>query len=430
MKTLMNDLGPSKVSMQAEGILERLDSFMIEIQKLHKEVERLQGIKDLAQIHLNQYKQDYELLHNAYKNANYFVNKIDMKVLFYGQQSQPKKDMEKKEVFKASEIAIEPTDFQVISSYQHFQNKNVNLVFRYNHESKITSLAISNAGDCLAFCDRTKLITLTISSNPTSKVFNFPQEEPIEDYSRCIAFSKDDAYIAASYNGKKICIFDAKTKEIKKQITKHTLDVSVIIFTRDGKYMISAGQDGLINCWSYPNFEHIASLSNQIDPNKSHPITGLCEGIDGKSILVSYIFGAIAVVDVPNMTSKEVFQTFSSKLMGIYASPIFGLYASLSNSTVNIEHITDGIDVINTLKGHNNTILSGSFSNEDTVFVSGSRDESIIMWDIMNTQNPKLAEIKMHHNTIFSIAHSPNSRGFASCGADGYVCYWKYNLPN
>ncbi|EAX94850.1 hypothetical protein TVAG_049190 [Trichomonas vaginalis G3] len=423
--TITSDLGPSKATIQAEKMLEQVENFVAAISKLQQEVERLQGMKDLAQIHLNQYKKDYELLHNAYKNANTFVNQIDNSSPNFSLINPKKPDSDKADSTKNGGSPAEPT---ILTPYPQYQNC-ITLDFNYQHDSKITCLAISNSGEFLAFIASENVLLIDIPEKVVVKTFPLPQDEPIRGDSRCIAFSRDDQMIAVSYNDNYIAIFDANTGDVKKKLRMHTKDVSSLLFTRDGKYMISSGQDGYIYSYSYPNFEVISSLSNQIDSKKPHPITGVCEDNDGKTLYISYVIGAISIVEYPSLVSKMIFQTHSDKLMGIYLDKNEGLIATLMNTAIKIIRITDNIDPMNSLQGHQKVIISGTFAPNDPIFISGSKDESIIMWDYKNKQNPKIAEIKYHQNTVFAVAHSPSAHEFATCDANGLVCYWKYDFP-
>ena len=58
--------------------------------------------------------------------------------------------------------------------------------------------------------------------------------------------------------------------------------------------------------------------------------------------------------------------------------------------------------------------------------LSGSKNETIQLW---NRETGKLqCTIYAHQNTIFGLDHHPTDNAFVTCGGDGYVCYWEYEL--
>src|SRR5687767_10110800 len=73
-------------------------------------------------------------------------------------------------------------------------------------------------------------------------------------------------------------------------------------------------------------------------------------------------------------------------------------------------------------KGHGGSIMSLSFSPDDTKLASSSRDDNIHIWDLKTGQ----LEHKMtgHTGDVYCVAYSPDGKLFGSGSADKSVKIW------
>ena len=462
MYSMQNDLSFSNYSQKAENMLDEITTYANSITKLRAEVQRLESVRSLAVVHLNQYKQDYELLHTAYKSALDWIqrNSSRKKSVFLGQQTvmqvppndifsaqasaptsiiheSPKRsDKNGRQKIKqaldltsvqqlAPTIQRENIDFQIVK-----KNPSVNMKCElkacFNTKRTITGLDMTKDNRYIAFSDGNSLDIIDTFLDYHVESFNFPRDDSDEGSARTVKFSPDGNYVASSFHGNNICVFKMPTGEIVKTFKKHTKDVSSIIFTRDKKMMISAGQDGNINAWSYPDFQLITSVTHQAEDGVM-VISGIAEYADGKSLIVTYINGSIAIVDLPSLQVRTRQQTDSSLILGVGVSGFDNMIATCSNPNVVLWSMNDGMKLANQLIGHSDMVLCISFSNKDTIVVTGSKDEKIIVWNYSLPQ-PELFEIITGNNTLFDICHSAISNQFVTCTAGGFVCLWEYGM--
>ena len=80
------------------------------------------------------------------------------------------------------------------------------------------------------------------------------------------------------------------------------------------------------------------------------------------------------------------------------------------------------------VEGHTSTVWSLAFKPNSYVLASGSRDETIRLWDVGDRDNLRhVRTLRGHTGTVYSVAWSPDGRTLASASADGTVRLWNPN---
>ena len=74
------------------------------------------------------------------------------------------------------------------------------------------------------------------------------------------------------------------------------------------------------------------------------------------------------------------------------------------------------------LDGHEDRIYSVAFSPDGKTLASGSRDDTVILWDVSSGKQIEILE--GHERRIYSVAFSPDGRTLASGSGDGTVILW------
>jgi Trypsin-like peptidase domain/WD domain, G-beta repeat len=76
-----------------------------------------------------------------------------------------------------------------------------------------------------------------------------------------------------------------------------------------------------------------------------------------------------------------------------------------------------------TLTGHSDYVFSVAFSPDGRTLASGSRDNTIKLWDVPSQR--QIATLTGHSNYVFSVAFSPDGQTLASGSADKTIKLWK-----
>ncbi len=167
----------------------------------------------------------------------------------------------------------------------------------------------------------------------------------------------------------------------------HSSKINEIMFTPDGKTLISVAEDKTIRLWDVETGELLNTLRHQIGA-----------GRDGISIA-----GALA----PDGKILAVGGIFEKDETG---PPVF------------LFHVESG-EVAGVLKGHSDTVNSLDFSQDDKWLASGSNTE-INIWDITTLPSQPVLVLKSS-SIVFDLKFSPDARMLVSGHVDGSIRIWE-----
>ena len=106
--------------------------------------------------------------------------------------------------------------------------------------------------EALAFSSNSTL--LAVGSNQKIRLLGSSKQPPLKDAPRgvkSLAFSPDDTVLLAGLRNGSIELFDMITGERITTLNGHTATVETLVFSSDGKMLISTGQDGTILLWNW-----------------------------------------------------------------------------------------------------------------------------------------------------------------------------------
>jgi len=96
---------------------------------------------------------------------------------------------------------------------------------------------------------------------------------------------------------------------------------------------------------------------------------------------------------------------------------------AISTDREQIKEMTHEINLIQTLKGHNDIIRSIAWSPDGKFLASGSYDNIIKLWDLSNGE--QIRTFRGHTERVLSIDFSPNSKNLISGSKDKTIKLWK-----
>jgi WD40 repeat protein len=90
---------------------------------------------------------------------------------------------------------------------------------------------------------------------------------------------------------------------------------------------------------------------------------------------------------------------------------------------------TDWPSISNILEGHTDSVLSVAFSSDGKYIVSGSRDNTICIWDA-EKGNIVSGPFEGHTYSVWSVAFSPDGKYIVSGSDDNTICIWDAEKGN
>lgn len=169
---------------------------------------------------------------------------------------------------------------------------------------------------------------------------------------------------------------------------EHKAIVNGLTFTPDGKYLVSAGNDKVVRVWDTSTGKTIRTLRGQISLGQDGEIYALALSPDGKLLATGGLLTG---------TSEE-------------------------KMAIRLYDFESG-ELITLLKGHQNTIQSLAFSADNNFLISGSTDQSAIIWDIEAKQ--KLHVLNGHTGYINAVAFTSDSKRVITAGNDKTMRFWQ-----
>lgn len=227
--------------------------------------------------------------------------------------------------------------------------------------------------------------------------------------SSALAITRDGAYIAAGIN-EKIYLWQTSSGNLLTIINRHYQKVVLLKFTPDGRYFVSAAEDGMVMVWmlatvsAHPEVDLVMQTSaGQHDPvyifsDHSLPITDMCiskTGLHGRLFTVSSdrtckIYDLACgemllnlVFDVP-LSSIALDVLELNIFVGTTEGKIY--QQSLTNPPRNRDLLVNTDTNCPTFPFHSDAVTCLSVSLDGETLMSGSHDEHVVLWHIPSRQ--------------------------------------------
>jgi hypothetical protein len=192
-----------------------------------------------------------------------------------------------------------------------------------------------------------------------------------------------------------------------------------VVFTPDGKTLISGSVDNSIRLWNLANGKEDLLVKGQ-----HNWIVGLALSSKGK-VLASTDFNGAAIHLWDVATHKELHKLVGHQncVHGVAVSPDGKTVASASyDQTVRLREAATGKE-IRQLTGHQGLVFSVAFSRDGKRIASGGSDNTVRLWAA--DTGKELHKLKGHTAPILWVTFSPDDRTIASVGQDGTVRLWE-----
>lgn len=255
---------------------------------------------------------------------------------------------------------------------------------------------------------------------------------------------------------------------VRVGIYAHEYGVSGVAFSPDSRFLLTGGSDGIVRLWNTRSRSAITGfLGNKGDttnilciaysPDDKHIVTGngdrsICvwDPSSGRVIKRSGDFRhhidsiafnprdsrflvvgsstqrSLKLFDVHTGQSVDGFNRGGQHLMcGCVAFSPCGMYiASGNHHTINLCDGKSGNPCLFDGKGHTGWVKSLAFSPDGRHIVSGSRDQTLRLWDALSGKAVRKFDGVGHTGEVNSVAFSPNGRFIVSGSNDSTVRLW------
>jgi WD40 repeat protein len=255
-----------------------------------------------------------------------------------------------------------------------------------------------------------------------------------------------------------IIIWDLSKNVVKGRLLGHKSPIKSISFDRSSKTIISGDSKGIIKIWDIENLKELNSIESIgwvstillssddkfllvehkyekrveiLDFNSLNLISTLNIDKEIGSMDISKDGDKIALscyrnLEIWSLISKNKLQFISdNELRGfnIKYSPDGKLLAvGMPNGDINFYNPTN-LEFQFSLKEHFKPVISISFSNDSKFLLSGSSDQSAIIWNL-KTKQPLKKLLNIHKGMVSHVSFNPTKPIFATTGDDKQIKLW------
>ena len=201
----------------------------------------------------------------------------------------------------------------------------------------------------------------------------------------------------------------------------HTNLVNRVVFSPDGKRMVSASLDGTVKVWDPKTGDKILDLAGH-----KAPVRTAAYSPDGKWLASGGEDNVVRIWDAVSGKERGVLRGHSGWVTGVAFGPDGKRLASCAEDrTVRLWNLTaDGRSAGEplVLKGHTAGVLCVAFGPEGRRVASGGWDRTVRLWDA--DSGKALHKLEGHNHWVSAVAFDPFGKRLASAGWDKTVRVW------
>ncbi|MCB0276448.1 MAG: hypothetical protein KDI06_16650, partial [Calditrichaeota bacterium] len=300
------------------------------------------------------------------------------------------------------------------------------------HEDDIYALAFSADGQLLASASGDETIRLW-NVNAASEIISL---EGHQDNVHDLAFLHDqhNRILASASWDCTVRLWDALEGATLDTLIANEVPVRQLAFSPNGRYLLSAGEEGVLNRWTInhrgdavdKNFRIIGGsilLSLAFDPKGDHFALGSKDNF-------------VRQASVEDMRTATLPRQLGDVLSVAYNVRRFGpenthylLAAASSDSTLRIWDYRKKVLLVEK-KVHKDKVRSVAFSPRGNLLATGGSDRMVYIWRLVQ-QNGKFDLIREysyddHNSGVWSVAFSPDGNTVASGSWDNTIHLWNF----
>jgi len=208
----------------------------------------------------------------------------------------------------------------------------------------------------------------------------------------------------------------------------HTSTVNMLLFTPDGKELISVSDDKTIRTWDAATGEALRVLRPPIGSDHVGKLFAAALSPDGKTLAVAGVGGGsggdnpVYLIAYETGAIERVLTGHDDEIWTVAFSPDGKLLAPGSlDKTARLWNVVTGA-CQQTLKEHTGLVYGAEFSPDGQQLVSVSKDGTGCIWSVKTGQ--RVAVLKGHQKEILCVAWSPDGKTISSGSADNSVRLW------
>ena len=206
----------------------------------------------------------------------------------------------------------------------------------------------------------------------------------------------------------------------KRTLKGHKGHVTAVSYSRDGRMLASASNDGILKLWNTLNWSELRQFDKVEFPLNCvsfSPDSRLLAGGSGDNSVRLWDTGTGKILHELKGHKKPVISVSFSSDGQVLASGDVG-------GSVRLWDVRVRQELQPALAGHDSAVLSVSFSPNSRMLASGDDTGMVKLWNA-GDGNTEPVSVLVHKPLVTSVSFSPDGQKLASGNGDGTVRFWE-----
>ena len=262
------------------------------------------------------------------------------------------------------------------------------------------------------------------SSAPTSNVRkakkpNYPEARIFRGHQSDVeelAFSRDGRWLASAGQGADLILWRMQTGQ-GRSLRGHAGAVTGVSFVAN-RNLVSSGADGQIIMWP------IHKETKRVLHQANGPVRSLHATLNGRLLVASGAPGEVWVWSMPDGRLIHRLEGFDEPDV-VRISPN-GVYVAVASARKGLWVCNLAYELCDMLDDHQARVFDLEFSPDGSTLATGSGDHTVRLWDPRTLEN---RVFRGHRAPVFDVAFEPSGAFIASASGDTDVRVWPALLP-
>lgn len=279
----------------------------------------------------------------------------------------------------------------------------------------------------IAFSPDQKIVT-AVGDNATLKQWDVQSKQPVSTlrpfgtgssriYS--LSYNQDGTRIATASiaNSDQVQIWNPDNNQVLLSLNGHEGYVLDVSYSPDGKYIVSAGADGLAKVWDAVTGQEQITLRGHTDR-----VVGTSYSPDGRSIVTASWDKVVKVWDPQTgQVVRDLVGHADKVRSAVYSPDGTNILSAGWDQTAIVWDVETG-NIRYTLRGHTNKITKAVYSPDGRQIATADENGIAKLWNTKTGQEE--ATIQASTEDIRSLVYSSDSLSLATVGVDGLPRIW------
>jgi WD40 repeat protein len=232
-----------------------------------------------------------------------------------------------------------------------------------------------------------------------------------------LAVSPDRTLVGGGTQNGQIKLWAVDGTELFTVPGHHGTPVTGVVFSADGKRLISGGRDAEIQTWDAASGKQEQSLWAH-----EHPVRAVAASPDGKYYASAGEETRIMLWDANARKLKNIFSGHRDFVNAVCFSADGTRLASAGADGRILWWNVESGELVHTLLGHAGAVNAVACSPDGKFVASGSIDSSVILWD--SASGKEIQRFAGHQAAVRAVAFSPNGNELVSADEGARVLVW------